>query len=96
MVEGGGDDAQREKVNLRFQASVLVEVHAPPSKGCLEDAGDALGKLVSVLSQVAWIAPSLLFLTSWGRYAFMGDKVSVLQYYFGEGEGLFYCISAEG
>lgn len=71
-------------------------MYAPPPEGCLEDAGDALGKLVSALSQVAWIAQSLLFLMSWGRYAFMGDKVSVLQYYFGEGESLFYCISTEG
>lgn len=84
-MEGGRDGAWREKVNLCFQASVLVEVYVPPSEGCLEDAGDALVKLVSVLSQVAWIAQSLLFLMSWGRYAFMGDKVSGLQYYFGEG-----------
>jgi len=57
-----------------------------------EDVGDAVVKLVSVLSQVAWIAQSLLFLMSWGRCAFMGDKVSGLQYYFGEGESLFYHI----
>lgn len=70
---------------------MLVEVCAPP-EGCLEDAGDALVKLVPVLSQVAWTAQSLSFLMSWGRYASMGDRVSSLQYYFGEGESLFYCI----
>lgn len=45
----------------------------------MKGAGNALVKLVSVLSQVAWIAQSLLFLMSWGRHAFMEDKVSVSQ-----------------
>lgn len=33
-------------------------------------------KVISVLSQVAWTAPSLLFLMSWGRCVFMDGKVS--------------------
>lgn len=44
-----------------------------------------LFELVSVLFQVAWTAPSLLFLMSWGRCAFMEGKVSVLLHSFGEG-----------
>lgn len=95
-MEGRRDGAGREKVNLCFQALVLVEVYAAPSEGCLGDAGDALVKLVSVLSQVAWIAQSLLFLMSSGRCVFMGDKVSGLQYHFGARESWFYCISMEG
>lgn len=71
-------------------------MYAAPFEGCLEDAGDALVKLVSVLSQVAWIVPSLLFLMSWGRCVFMGDKVSVSQYHFGARESWFYRISMEG
>lgn len=44
-----------------------------------------LFKLMLVLSQVAWTVPSLFFLMSWGRCAFMEGKVSVLPCSFGEG-----------
>lgn len=51
--------------------------------------------LISVLSQVAWTAPSLLFLMSWGRCVFMDGKVSVLLCSFGEGGKCFSVLAWE-